>query len=572
MDAAQRPPRGHPGPQVGPYEPQRLRIRSPPSTPIQVAAHILGGMRNIRPHSPFFALCALLVGPAGAQTVLSHIAPPIGDHDFGCALVSIDDVDGDGIRDLAVSSCGRSVHIISSVDESVLRSFDATGYVSNYGLKLASPGDVDGDGFGDLAIGQLSTANAGGTVWVVNARTGVTIFEKHGQIGNLLSSELAAVGDVDGDGITDVAAYALGNLVPGIELEYVEVWSGATGALLQRFEAPSLNQWYGFGVNGVGDVNGDGHSDIAFGSWTFAGGTELRVQSGLDGALLLLLPEYAGFATGVGDVDGDGLDDFAAIAEGATPDTDSLRIVSGTGSTLARVDGFRSITGLRATTDLNGDGVRELLFRRAPWPNETVQVQIRDGADGSLLNAFDIPDGLGSAGFDAMDRAGDLDGDSVEDIAISVDPMGTGSVLLLRGGALLALETSCDGAPNSVGSGAQLSAQGSLSLTDADLRLTARDLPPETNGLFVRGMDAAHFPFGDGFLCISPFGGGLQRIEVVGADAQGVATTDLAVADLGPGMAIAAGTTWSFQLVYRDPNGGPHRFNLSSALRGPLVP
>lgn len=117
----------------------------------------------------------------------------------------------------------------------------------------------------------------------------------------------------------------------------------------------------------------------------------------------------------------------------------------------------------------------------------------------------------------------------------------------------------CIGAPNSVGSGAEIDFQGSVSVSANDLVLTASGAPPDHFGLFFHGEGQVQTSLGDGFLCI---GSNLVRLPVVKTDAGGGAVQPIDVVAAG----FAPGDTRSFQFWYRDPNFGGAGSNLSDAL------
>jgi FG-GAP repeat protein len=184
---------------------------------------------------------------------------------------------------------------------------------------------------------------------------------------------------------------------------------------------------------GVGDWNGDGVIDLAIGAphdaTTAADGGAVRIHSGKDGSVLLLIPGESGgdlFGFPVvrtPDLNGDGIADFAVGALGASYSgvaTGSVYLLDGsTGARLHRIDGpaghvtFGSPLG--PTGDLDGDGICDLLI------GETDQgdvVHLFSGAIGSLL--FDLK-GLSGDGFGAAACAiSDLDGDGARDILVGV--------------------------------------------------------------------------------------------------------------------------------------------------------
>src|SRR6266545_3813341 len=80
---------------------------------------------------------------------------------------------------------------------------------------------------------------------------------------------LAGVGDVDGDGVPDLGVGEPSQNVAGQDNQgRVFVFSGATGARLRTLGNPDPQALarFGFALAGVGDVDGDGVPDLAVGA------------------------------------------------------------------------------------------------------------------------------------------------------------------------------------------------------------------------------------------------------------------------------------------------------------------
>jgi hypothetical protein len=121
----------------------------------------------------------------------------------------------------------------------------------------------------------------------------------------------------------------------------------------------------------------------------------------------------------------------------------------------------------------------------------------------------------------------------------------------------------CVGAPNSVGPGASIGSRGSARISDANFTLLARGIRRGAPGSFFFGPHQQQVPWGDGFLCI---GGQLRRLgPTVFADTQGIVALPVDFASSAASV-ITPGSTWGFQMVYRDALAGGVGFNTTNAL------
>ncbi len=131
------------------------------------------------------------------------------------------------------------------------------------------------------------------------------------------------------------------------------------------------------------------------------------------------------------------------------------------------------------------------------------------------------------------------------------------------------VENYCIGAPNSVGEGARIHFEGSLSASRNEATLLATDMPPGAVGLFFAGVYPFQLPFADGYLCVSPFAPGLLRLGPPSqASADGESSRLLDFTTFPDSHAVLEGATRYFQTWYRDSMGpGGTGSNLTDGLR-----
>lgn len=128
----------------------------------------------------------------------------------------------------------------------------------------------------------------------------------------------------------------------------------------------------------------------------------------------------------------------------------------------------------------------------------------------------------------------------------------------------------CVVTPNTYSNGALIQALGSNSIAANGFTLSATGVPPGHAGRFALSTAQTQAPFGDGVLCL---GGVVRRFPIVWGDANGAASFALDFTNTTqPGYLIGAGSTWNFQLIFRDPLGGPLTFNTSDAVSVTFCP
>lgn len=128
----------------------------------------------------------------------------------------------------------------------------------------------------------------------------------------------------------------------------------------------------------------------------------------------------------------------------------------------------------------------------------------------------------------------------------------------------------CVAAPNSVGPGALIGHEGSLSVAANDLVLTVSGCPPNQFGLFFYGKGQVQNQLADGFMCV---GSNHVRFGALQLDGAGAAEQPIDYPNPPqPSGLITAGSTWDFQFWYRDPPFGSFGSNFSDAIEATFCP
>lgn len=113
----------------------------------------------------------------------------------------------------------------------------------------------------------------------------------------------------------------------------------------------------------------------------------------------------------------------------------------------------------------------------------------------------------------------------------------------------------CTGAPNSVGPGARIHLLGVDDSVQQTLSAVGVGMPGNTFALPVFGTASFDAPYGDGRLCVSPFQQGVTRGIVQRTSALGSAQVRFEFQTAQTGASFLPGTTWHFQMIYRDAFG-----------------
>jgi hypothetical protein len=359
---------------------------------------------------------------------------------FGSPAAALGDLDGDGVTELAVGATGPgpgapAVWVLFLDTDGTVKAeqkigageggFTGTIVPSDlFATSLAALGDLDGDGVEDMAVGApLDDAGGGvnsnrGAVWILFLDTDGTVkshqkisavdggfsgsLDEHDSFGHALAS----LGDLDGDGVGDLAVGASGDSDGSAHAGAVWILFLDTDGTVKSHQKISATQGgftgalddadnFGYSLAFLGDVDGDGVGDIAVGvpfdddggmdrgaMWILlldTDGTVLGqqkisdVEGGFDG-ILRDATFFGGLIAAIGDLDGDGVGDLAVTGhKEGTPQgfwilfmnadrtvKSEQRIGAIAGGFTGALDPYDFFGGVAALQDLNGDGAPDL--------------------------------------------------------------------------------------------------------------------------------------------------------------------------------------------------------------------
>jgi hypothetical protein len=382
--------------------PHFLRLATATASFVSIAAATASGQAVLRTHDGHF-------NSDGTET------------GFGYAAGFLGDVDGDGVGDYAVGAFdaapGGETYVWSGRTGALLYTLFAERAADEFGADLGPVGDLDGDGHADFFVvapqaPQDQYLTNDGRVYLVSGATGTVLRYFDGT--NFEGIRYACgMGDVDGDGVPDVAAYSF---VYG----HAHGYSGATGALLWTVHQ-AVNEVFSGPLAGVGDVNGDGVPDLCLAGSGFLVQPWVGVYSGVDGTEIYRTAKGASAVTTVPDVDGDGVREIVAGSQGDSKHAGSVDVYSGASGTLLytvndTVPGAYFGIHVADAGDIDGDGVHEIGVVSNPYMKRTNFLgQFFRSDTGALVAA--IPSDLHMG--EKLAGGYDLDGDGRSEVLIT---------------------------------------------------------------------------------------------------------------------------------------------------------
>lgn len=390
--------------------------------------------------------------------------------------IPIADVDGDGYEDLLVN-VERPLHPVAflvfgkddeaPVDLAAVEAGESNaGVMIDWGVDVddeysltsreaVGVGDINGDGLGDIGAVLFERYGARSQADVVYGApalpspvdlpvvvAGMGGFRVDTNLGGDSARRIHGVGDIDGDGLGDLALEQIGGFSDHLALLFggSEPLPGNLAEIDAGIGGVFLGNPYSMRVLGPADVDGDGFADLVYAEYggPFQDSSFVHIRTGEAGfsvdspaRMVLVKEEFYDLgqlvAAATGDMDGDGLSDLIIAADDEGADL-QVFVVFGAGldgdldlpeefgdhGYVISLGGLQIAHGLwdspplpalEAVRDLNGDGRDELLVRTTSGTylihgKADLQAQVLS-ADGVL---FETPPLVGGA------EVGDLTG------------------------------------------------------------------------------------------------------------------------------------------------------------------
>ena len=220
--------------------------------------------------------------------------------EYGSLLRTVEDLDGDGNDELLVSSLGDDglgklelFHGSSQNDGwGTLQSPEYSTQGKLFGRSVSTSGDINNDGFDDLVVGNTGTLDSpvgySGVEIYLGSSNGFTLqstksFQSNIQ-GTLFGYEVEIVADINGDGNDDIFISEPYNGSNAYQSGMVWVFFGNSSSIADEPDIVligQMNELIGLNVLSAGDTNSDGFNDVFIthsGSYT-SGSVELYLGS-----------------------------------------------------------------------------------------------------------------------------------------------------------------------------------------------------------------------------------------------------------------------------------------------------
>ena len=368
---------------------------------------------------------------------------------FGYAVERAGDVNNDGYDDLVVGAYGYSTNTgrayvfhgsASGISTTAATTLTGGGTSEYFGAAARGAGDVDNDGYDDLVVGAYGASEA--TVYF-GSSTGITTTGSVLLSGTSSSTgfgnAVSGLGDVNDDGFDDVG---VGEYKYSTNIGRLSVFHGSASfdSTADTTIGGGSTSYFGWAVDGAGDVNDDGYDDVIVGAYYYSSYKGRAYvfhgsSTGVSGSPTTTLTGgsnnyYMGYdVAGAGDVNNDGYADIivsmygynslggrAQVLHGSSSGVDTTVDTNLDGATAAYEFGF----AVDGDIDVNADGYSDVVVGERKYSSNVGRAYVYPGSSSGVSTTADTTfSGTSGSQFGrAVAGVGDVNGDGYGDVAV----------------------------------------------------------------------------------------------------------------------------------------------------------
>ena len=349
------------------------------------------------------------------------------EYDYGLnPLVNdaLEDADSDGLTNIEEMNLGTNPKDVDTDGDGVNDNLDfeptdaATSYASKFGI--IQLGDMTADGIGDLGFFVKNKSNENATLIGFNGNNKSLVNIYNTNNSKLSVHKAIKLNDMNNDGVPEVGFY--GTDRNNLNATFI-IFNGESNTVLKEF-ALGGKDWQINDVISLGDMNYDGVSEIGFaGINKNSGNSSLVIFDGNDGTFekVFALSKNDWKIQDIyslGDMTGDGISEIGFYGLNKKSGIPTLVSFDGSNKSLVNLFTMSNVTwdihSVAAMSDMTGDDIPEIGFYTTNRTNSNRTMIVIDGANKSVVNLV----ALNHGGWDVqgVNSVGDINGDKIPDL------------------------------------------------------------------------------------------------------------------------------------------------------------